>query len=239
MKWRAYRWKRADKRKRISKIICERKSPQEIVVTTLTSIPKGKGKCQTIYRFLGNGEILVSNNFTARIDMIRFGMQMHINRDFDKIKWYGKGPHETQFDRKLGAAIGIYSAEVEQMIHNYVKPQENGNRADVRWFTLLDSKSTGLLISTADDSLLNFSTWPYSQDDLEQAMHIHELPRRNYIAVNIDHEQKGVGGDWPAIALTHDEFKLKKKKEYSYTFRISPITEKNKKIDSLVNQRYI
>ena len=230
LKMRAYQWKRANKRRKVVKITSERISAQEISITVYTKVPKGKTKCVTNYRFFGNGEIVVNNKFTPRIDMIRFGMQMAIPKEFEKVSWYGKGPHETQFDRKLGAAIGIHSSKVEDIIHNYIKPQENGNRSDIRWFTILDTHSTGLLI-TAEDTLLNFSCWPYSQDDLENAHHINKLPRRDFITVNIDFEQKGVGGDWPAIALTHEEFKLKKNKEYNYTYRISPITKKKRVID--------
>ena len=156
-------------------------------------------------------------------DLTRFGMQTTIHSDFDKISWFGRGPHETMLDRKLGGWVGLHYKQVEEFIHDYVKPQENANRTDVRFFALHDDNGEGLLITDEGGTLLSFSVWPYTQDDLANAAHIHELPRREYLTVNIDYRQKGVGGDIPAIARLHDEFKLKKDVRYWYKFRISPI----------------
>jgi beta-galactosidase len=70
---------------------------------------------------------------------------------------------------------------------------------------------------------LNFSVWPYTQEDLASAGHIHELPKRDFLTLNIDLTQQGVGGDSPAIARLHEEFKLKKNRLYKYCFKISPV----------------
>jgi len=137
--------------------------------------------------------------------------------------WFGRGPHETYDDRKTGAAVGLYSGQVEDLIHDYVRPQENANRTDVRWLALTDEDGVGLL--AVGMPLLSVSAWPYTMEDLESAKHIHELPRRDTITVNLDYKQMGVGGDdgWTERARPHPEYRLPVK-EYTYSFCLQPIT---------------
>ena len=72
--------------------------------------------------------------------------------------------------------------------------------------------------------LLSVSAWPYSMEDLEKAMHIHELPRRDFITLNLDYRQMGVGGDDSWGARPHPEYTLPAK-PYSYRFRLKPYTK--------------
>ena len=113
------------------------------------------------------------------------------------------------------------------------KRQENGNRTDVRWAALTNEKGFGLLISDIGGTLLNVSAWPYTMEDLENATHNHELPRRENITLNIDYNQQGVGGDIPGLAMLHKEFKLKKKIPYSYCFRIRPYSKEMGDLNSV------
>ncbi len=69
---------------------------------------------------------------------------------------------------------------------------------------------SGIRIEDESGTFLNFSAQSYTQEDLEIAKHIHELPQRNLITLNIDLNQRGVGGDIPAVAMLHEEYKLKK-----------------------------
>ena len=69
----------------------------------------------------------------------------------------------------------------------------------------------------------NFSAWNCTQDDLANAEHIHELPERDLVTLNIDLIQMGVGGDVPAGGSPHPEYLLPKGKLYQYGFVLSPI----------------
>jgi beta-galactosidase len=133
-------------------------------------------------------------------------MQLAIPGEFNMMTWYGRGPHESYWDRKSGASVGIYSGPVEDQIHEYVRPQETGNKTDVRWVALTNKDSVGLL--AVGMPLLSVSAWPYTMQDLENARHIHELPRRDTITVNLDYKQMGVGGDNSWGARTHPEYTL-------------------------------
>ncbi|TFF93911.1 MAG: DUF4981 domain-containing protein [Promethearchaeota archaeon] len=215
-------WKKASQKRKIKEQNIEQINPQIIRASYKFKVRNGKKPLQTTYTFYGTGDIIVENEFIPKKDMIRFGMQMAVPQDLNNVQWFGKGPHETMHDRKTGAAVGIYSGNVEELIHPYVSPQENGNRTDIRWIKITDVNNSGWYIGDYGETLLYSSLWPYSMEDLENAKHIHELPRRDFNTVNIDYRQKGVGGDLPVIANVHEKFKLKKKKKYYYCFRMRP-----------------
>ncbi|MGC9779144.1 MAG: DUF4981 domain-containing protein [Candidatus Heimdallarchaeota archaeon] len=236
-KRRLYRWKDANRNQSLVKIKFKQVNPNVVKITTKSRIPLGLSHLVTTYTIYGSGDILVDMKFTPRASMIRFGMQMSLPSDLKEVKWYGRGPYETQFDRKTGAAINLYSNNINDMIHNYVKPQENGNRTDIRWFSVSNKEGIGLLVESYSKSLLNFSIWPYSMSDLENAAHINELPKKDYLTLNIDYKQRGVGGDWPAIALTHREFKLKGLRKYSYSFRLKPYNKNTKDVRQLLEYK--
>ncbi len=158
-----------------------------------------------------------------RRNMIRFGMQLKIPNNYDQVEWFGRGLHENYIDRKRGAKVGFYSARVNNLPHNYLRPQENGNRSDIRWVSFKDDNGYGLEFVKAEDKMLNFSAWPYSMEDLEKAEHIHELSERDFITVNIDYKQRGVGGSVPAFLQLLDKYKLQRGKKYSYSYIISAL----------------
>jgi len=218
------KWKTASKKRKIVSIETNKIDPSHIQIIIKSKVPYGKSKYVSTYDIFGNGDVIIKNQFKPRKNMIRFGMRMEIPEDYNYITWFGRGPHETYVDRKTGAAVGIYSLTVDELIHNYIRPQENGNRTDVRWVRFVNRDGVGLIINTVGSSFLNFSAWPYTLKDLEDAEHVHELPRRNKITVNIDYGQRGVGGSWLPIFLALDkDSKLLKGKVYSYGFRIRPI----------------
>jgi len=176
---------------------------------------------KTSYKIFGNGDILVENRYTPSKDLVKFGMQGGIPDQFKQVTWYGRGPQETMLDRKTGAAVGIYSRTLNDYIHPYIRPQENSNRTDVRWVAFTSEKDEGLFVVDIGGEHLSISAWPYTMDDLESATHNNELPRRDFNTINIDLKQQGVGGDIPAMAMLHPEFKLKANETYNYSFLLS------------------
>ncbi|MHA1670418.1 MAG: glycoside hydrolase family 2 TIM barrel-domain containing protein, partial [Promethearchaeota archaeon] len=214
-------WKDANKNRCISDISLKKLQPQAIKIEVKSVLFKNQEPLETIYTIFGNGDIIVQNTFTPHKDIVKFGMQGGIPEEFNNMTWYGRGPHETMLDRKTGAAIGVYSGKIKDLIHPYVRPQENGNRTDVRWATFTNQKEEGLFILDIGGSHLSISAWPYTMEDLESATHDYELPHRDSNTINIDYKQQGVGGDIPALAVLHDEFKLKGQKSYKYAFLIT------------------
>lgn len=233
-----YRWKDAAQKRKLIKISSEQIDPSIIRIIILFKIPNGKSTQKIIYEIYGTGDIIIKNRFTPKKDLIRFGMQMSIPKEFNKMTWLGRGPHESMFDRKNGAAIGFYSGSVEELIHNYIRPQENGNKTDVRWVVFTNKNGLGLFFADIGGSYLNISAWPYTMEDLEKAQHINELPRRENITINIDYQQQGVGGDRIGLLDVHKEYKLRKNKQLSYCFLFKPYTKELGDLNSLIKYNF-
>ena len=219
-------WRRAGRDRKVEKISSEQISPQVVRITAEAALPVGDNwRYTSTYTVFGSGDIVVAGSIQPGAELSRnlprFGMQMAIPGEFDTMTWFGRGPHESYWDRKTGAAVGLYSGPVEEQFHPYVRPQETGNKTDVRWMALTNGKGTGLL--AVGMPLLSASAWPFTMEDLEKADHINELPRRDTITVNLDHKQMGVGGDDSWGARPHPEYTLPPK-AYSYSFRLRPYT---------------
>jgi len=137
-------------------------------------------------------------------------------------------PLENYWDRKLGAAIGIYKSKVDDMWFPYVEPQETGNRTDTRWITFTDDNGIGF--KAIGMPLLSFSAWPFRMSELEHEKapvnvghkHSAEIVFSDDITVNLDYKQMGVGGDDSWGAPIHKEFSLPAV-AYEYKFRLEPI----------------
>jgi len=153
----------------------------------------------------------------------RIGMQMEMSAELKDVRWYGRGKLETYRDRFTSGAVGIYNSSVDGWITHYVRPQDNANRTGVRWIEFTDSQGKGLLVK-AEAPLLGVTAWPYSMQDLETARHDIELPRRNFVTVNLDGFQTGVGGDTSWGLPVHDQYRLKSKGKYEFAFTIQKAT---------------
>jgi beta-galactosidase len=163
-------------------------------------------------------------------------MQMAIPARYSTMTYLGRGPYENYWDRHTGSAVGLHSGTVEELLHVYTRPQESSNRTDVRWLMLADNNGAGLL--AVGMPLLSISAWPYSMEDMEKAMHIHELPRRDFVTVNLDYRQMGVGGDDSWGARTHPEYTLPAQ-PYRYSFRLMPYSPGMGDIGSLARRSII
>jgi beta-galactosidase len=221
-------WRRAGQDRTIHDVVGEQLSPQQVRVVAKASLPAGKSKYECTYIIYGSGDVVVESRIEPAKDLPdlpRMGMQCALSPDLSNMTWYGRGPHESYWDRKTSAAVGRYSGTVDEQLHDYVRPQENANKTDVRWVSFTNDQGNGLL--AIGMPLLDVSAWPYSMDDLEKAKHIHELPRRDFITLNLDYKQMGVGGDdgWSEHARPHPEYTLPAK-SYAYRFRLRPYSQK-------------
>ncbi|HUY01357.1 MAG TPA: glycoside hydrolase family 2 TIM barrel-domain containing protein [Candidatus Deferrimicrobium sp.] len=224
-------WKKATKKRRVKSIFTNKIADNIIQIFVQSKMSRIRTHNIT-YTFYGSGDIIVENLVTPCREMIKFGMQLQIPNSFKNLTWYGRGPHENYWDRKTGAAIGIYSKSINEFTHNYVRPQENANRCDIRWIAVTNKDNMGLFISDVGGTLLSISAWPYTLEDLEKAKHVHELSERDTITLNIDYKQRGVGTDF-LFASPLKEYRFKSRQHYAYKFRIRPYTQDMGNFDSL------
>jgi len=176
---------------------------------------------RVIYGIHANGVVRVSSHFGPEpgLPLVpRVGMQFCIPEAFGNICWFGRGPHESYWDRKTGAPVGAYEATVAEWNHGYVRPQEVGNRADVRWIRFCDDAGRGLCVRGAP--LVDVSAWPHGMQTLEQAAHQHELEPDDKITVNVDYRQMGVGGDNSWGAWPHAPYTLPTDRDYRFEFAL-------------------
>jgi 3-dehydroquinate dehydratase type II len=148
------------------------------------------------YTVFGSGDIFIDTHVRPGADLPplpRMGLQVTLPGGLETVTWYGRGPHESYVDRKDSAAVGLYSGAVDEQYVQYVTPQENGNKTDVRWVALADPQGRGLL-AVAEGDLLEVSAHHYTTEDLTTARHTVELTRRADITLNLDHRQSGLGG---------------------------------------------
>ena len=184
------------------------------------------------YRIYGNGLIDIQQQLKTgnkRLpELPRFGMKMTLPKDFNRLTWFGRGPHESYWDRKTSAAVKVFSGSVWDQTYPYVRPQETGNKTDVRWMAL-DNGTIGLLAigqPTFDGSVHNY---PYSDLDYVPAGRLHgklDLKPKNQVDWLIDYRQTGVGGDNSWGARPHSEYTLTGKSiSYEYHFYLRPFVK--------------
>lgn len=210
---------------------CDGKHGSGIAIVTTYSLINDSATVEVNYCVFGNGIIEVSYTLKAKQglpNIPRVGMQMGINRAYENISWFGRGPFENYIDKNYAADVGVYSLPINQFMENYVVPQENGNRTDVRWMYLSNPGSKDGLLIVAD-SLLSMSAWPYTEASIQNAKHTNKLKDAGFITLNIDLIQMGVGGNdsWSDVAAPLDKYQIKAN-NYSYSFYIVPFNAKNK-----------
>ncbi|MEM7106120.1 MAG: glycoside hydrolase family 2 TIM barrel-domain containing protein [Bacteroidota bacterium] len=195
-----------------------------------------------IYKILEDGGLKIHVKFTPNNPdlpkMPRFGIQFELPAEYQFMKWFGRGPHETYWDRKTSGAFGVWSGRVWDQLHRYSRPQESANKTDVYWMSLKNENGMGLKVQKAN-RLLSVSAWQLSMEDLDfvagakgaesasglvpvTSKHGAELFPRNFITWNIDLYQMGVGGDTSWGRLVHDQYTIPVK-EYEYLFYLRPV----------------
>lgn len=159
------------------------------------------------YTFYPDGTVRLAMNLTPMANMVRYGFEFGLSEGIDGVTYYGNGEHEAYSDRARNCVLGVYRKSGEEMTHDYLSPQENGNRMDVRWAEIGDKRKVKL---SAVSHNFQLGVHPYTVDMLDEAKHLHELGRLPYLTVNVDGAQRGVGGDLPAMACTKKPYKLPK-----------------------------
>ena len=157
------------------------------------------------------------------LEPLRIGLQGQVDGDYEQVTYFGRGPQENYSDRNDGIFLGTWKTSVRGMMFDYVYPQENGNRTDVRWLSMTDLQGRGIQFLGVNP--LSVSVWDTTQEEIQKAMHIGE-PKMlvDAFVINVDHVQTGVGGtdSWSQRARPSDQYRLLDK-NYSYGFYIRPV----------------
>lgn len=223
-------WKDAGEKRELSEIKLNQINPQQIEVNVQSNLASASSKYHTKYFISGNGDIEIENQFTPLsndLPMIpRLGMQMQLPKEFNQLEWFGRGPQESMEDRKSAGIIDHYKGNVWEQYHPYVRPQETGNKTDLRWIALTNKDGKGIMAIGApllSGSALGFDYKQlYHEGKDKPNKHGDEIKQGDVTSFQIDYKQMGVGGDNSWGAPVHAEYCIPSK-TYKYKFILRPI----------------
>jgi beta-galactosidase len=121
----------------------------------------------------------------------RIGLRMAVPAGLRLVEWFGRGPGEAYADTGRAARVGRFAASVEELQTPYLYPQENGNRAGVRWATLGDGRGNGIRVE--GEPTFDLTVRPWTSEQLDRARHPTDLRPDGRIWVNLDLAQQGIG----------------------------------------------
>ncbi len=181
------------------------------------------------YTVNGDGSLKIEANYTAGAnelpEMPRFGMLFTLPLEFNLFNYYGRGPLDNYNDRHFASFIGDYKLKVSDQVQPYVRPQEYGNKTDVRWLTLTNESGIGLKVTGLQP--LSVSALNNRPEDMDPGLtkkqqHPKDVFKRFDITLAVDLVQRGMGGDDSWGRPPHEQYRLFAK-TYKYGFVINPI----------------
>ncbi|MGF7031788.1 beta-galactosidase [Paenibacillus mucilaginosus] len=180
---------------------------------------------ERIYTLYGSGDLTLDIKLSPAREELpplpRYGVLLTVPEEFDRMAWFGRGPHECYPDRKESGKLGVYAGSIAEQFVPYIKPQENGNKADVRWAAVTDSTGAGLLI--AGMPLVDVTVHGVAPQVLTAAKHREDLVRADRTFVYIDSGQSGLGNHSCGYAPTLDAYLLPAGEERRLRFRLKPL----------------
>jgi beta-galactosidase len=202
-----------------------KKSVERVEVTVSYLLPTILASfCNLTYKISGEGTVEVLQELIPAEGLPEIptvGICFEMDGSFEQISWYGKGPHESYWDRQTGAKIGSYSGKVEEQFIPYLRPQECGNKTEVRFAKVTNLEDVGFLITAPTP--FEWSALPYAPFELEEYDHVYKLPVSGKTVVRVNYKQMGVGGDDSWGARTHPEFTLPANRPYVFRFNLKGI----------------
>jgi beta-galactosidase len=125
----------------------------------------------------------------------RIGLTLSLNRTFENVAWFGRGPGESYKDKKLSQKVGTYSMLVEKLMTDYEFPQENGNRTDTRWVKFVAASGALTARVLAKEEGFDFAAGHYYTADIDRSTHPYELRkcRVEEVVVRLDADHHGLG----------------------------------------------
>ena len=201
-----------------------------VVVKAAYDMPDVKAKLALTYTVSNTGAIIVNQKMTTTegekvAPLFRFGMTMAVPARYNQVKYYGRGPVENYNDRKSAAFVGVYEQSVDEQFHGYQRPQETGNKTELRYFQLADNRHNTLRIEA--EELFSASALPYAMQMMDDGEHKRQnhpefLRRSGRTYLHIDAEQMGMGcvnswGAWP-----RKEYQVPYA-DYDFTFVLKPM----------------
>lgn len=224
-------WKDAERRVKSVSVVDAAAGAKAIKVEY--NMPRVHANLVITYTLTTKGEIIVNEaldvdeNAQDKPQLFRFGMQWVMPSEYNEVEYYGKGPGENYIDRNNGDRLGVWKQTVESQYWNYIRPQESGNKTEVRYWRVLNAANKGLeFVATG---AMECSALNYLPEDLDSGtdkgatqFHSGDLTPRQFTVVQVQQRQLGTGcvnswGAWP-----RSEYQMPYK-DYEFTYIVRPI----------------
>ena len=222
-------WQKVSKSPDLTEIVSTQNKLGQVVVKSTYHLPKVNSNQTVEYTITGDGKVSITTAIEIGNeklpDMPRFGMRFELPVNFDNLEYFGRGPNENYIDRNRSAFVGRYTSKVADQYFNYVRPQENGYKTEVRYFDLRNQDGLGIRIS--GQPLVGFSALhnPIEDFDLtsnDDYRHLNDIVKKDGVFVNVDLRMMGVAGDNSWGATPYAQYSVPAK-DYSFTFYLEPI----------------
>jgi len=262
-------WKKASLFLKLESFNYSFDSEGSIVVTLKYFLPGVETSMISNYVIAENGVIKVQNSLKKSIyngDIPRIGMSLQLQKSFENMTYFGRGPWENYQDRRASAFIDLYESKVKDQYVPYIRPQENGYKTNVKWAAFSNNNSDGLLVVSNDRVKgLGMSALHMANEDfdttagvyydssvaVDEAYRVDGIPKinaskhtidikeRDFVQLNIDLEQRGVGGDNSWYAKPQEKYLINSSKDYTYSFYLIPFFEASKKDFVRISKAYL
>ena len=209
-------------------------SEANMQVVAAYDMPSVKSKLTMTYTFTPEGRLIVNEKLDTdhhaekMPQLMRFGMKLQMPEEYNRLNYYGRGPQENYIDRNNSTFIGNYESSVADQYYPYIRPQESGNKTDIRYWSVLNKKSSAGLtfegIQPMECEALNYLTEDLDDGDVKEKTynrHSGDLVPRDFTAIHISSRQMGLGcvnswGAWP-----RREYQMPYQ-DYDFTFIVRP-----------------
>lgn len=224
-------WKNPEMKMKSFKVV-ENEGKAEKGVEVVYDMPSVEATLTMTYTLTPAGELVVNEAMTVNKDakhkpeLMRYGMQLVMPKAYNMLTYYGKGPGENYIDRNNGDRLGVYDAKVADQYWGYVRPQESGNKTEVRYWQVKDENGKGLEFYSF--APMECSTLNYLASDLDDGWdknahqsHSGDLTPRDFSVVKLAARQRGLAcvNSWGAIPL--EQYRMPYQ-DYSFTYVIRP-----------------
>lgn len=225
-------WKNPEMKMKSFKVV-ENEGKAEKGVEVVYDMPSVEATLTMTYTLTPAGELVVNEAMTVNKDakhkpeLMRYGMQLVMPKAYNMLTYYGKGPGENYIDRNNGDRLGVYDAKVADQYWGYVRPQESGNKTEVRYWQVKDENGKGLEFYSF--APMECSTLNYLASDLDDGWdknahqsHSGDLTPRDFSVVKLAARQRGLAcvNSWGAIPL--EKYRMPYQ-DYSFTYVIRPL----------------
>ncbi|MGL4851912.1 MAG: glycoside hydrolase family 2 TIM barrel-domain containing protein [Phocaeicola sp.] len=180
-------------------------------ITSLYELKELEAELILKYVINATGEIEITQKLKTNPEaekmphLYRFGMSVKMPKRYNTVDYYGRGPIENYTDRNFSTFIGHYNGKVSDQYFPYIRPQENGNKSDLRFFRVIDSGTKGIQISSNkafEASALHYTMEQLDDLEAKEQRHAADITESNLTQVNFDMRQHGLGcidtwGAWP------------------------------------------